>query len=125
MKVLTNHLLNLITKHFILRDNNYVGLSEGSIEIPIKLINMLLEDAKLYKKPIWILMQDLFKAYDCVDLSILRKAIIRIKIPLKCINFIVNFFTHRKNAILTTREFTKLFDVKISIDQEKIILSLL
>ncbi len=64
------------------------------MELPIKLMNMILEDAKEHNKPIWILLQDLFKAYDRVDLTILRKAMERVKIPTSCINFILDFFTH-------------------------------
>ncbi len=94
IKILTNRLSRIMAKHNILRGNNFAGLSGGSTETPIKLMQMILEDAKENKKPVWILLQDLSKAYDRVDLTILRKVMERVKIPIDCINFILDFFTH-------------------------------
>jgi len=88
-------------------------------------MNMILEDAKEHKKPVWILLQDLSKAYDRVDLSILRKAMERIKLPVPCIDFILNFFTHRKNAILIKGGISDYYEVKIGIDQGEVISPLL
>src|SRR6266542_6964586 len=95
------------------------------MELPIKLMNMILEDAKEHNKPIWILLQDLFKAYDRVDLTILQRAMERVKIPPSCIALILDFFTHRKNAILTKGGLSDYYDVKIGIDQGEVISPLL
>jgi len=64
MKVLTNRLSQIIAKHSVLKGQNYAGLPEGLTETSIKLIQLVMKDAKCYNKPIWILLQDLFKAYD-------------------------------------------------------------
>ncbi len=114
-----------MAKHVILKGNNFAGISGGSTELPIKLMNMILEDAKEHKKPVWILLQDLSKAYNRVDLFILRRAMERVKIPSSCISFIIDFFTHRKNAILTKGSISDYYDVKIGIDQGEVISSLL
>jgi len=74
IKILTNRLSRIMAKHAILKGNNFAGIPGGSMELPIKIMNMILEDAKENNKPVWILLQDLSKAYDRVDLSILRKA---------------------------------------------------
>ncbi len=105
-----------MAKYSILKGNNFAGLPEGSTELPIKLMNMILEDAKENQKPVWILLQDLSKAYDRIDLTILRQAMERVKIPLTCINFILDFFTNRKNAVLTKGSLSEFYDVKIGID---------
>jgi len=49
----------------------------------------------------------------------------RVKIPSSCIALILDFFTHRKNAILTKRGLSDYYDVKIGIDQGEVILPLL
>jgi len=56
MKILTNRLSRIIAKYNILRGNNFAGLSGRSMETLIKLIHMILEDAKEHNKPVWILL---------------------------------------------------------------------
>ena len=125
MKILTNRLSRIMAKHGILKGNNFAGLSGRSTELPIKLMQMILEDAKENQKPVWILLQDLSKAYDRVDLTILRHAMQRVRIPHSCINFILDFFTNWKNAILTNGGLSEFYDVKIEIDQGEVISPLL
>ncbi len=125
MKIFTNQLSRIIAKYNVLKNNNFVGLPGGSTELPIKLMNMILEDAKEHKKLVWILLQDLSKAYDRVDLTILRKAMEWVKLPISYINFILDFFTYQKNAILTKGGLSDYYDVKIGIDQGEVISLLL
>ncbi len=49
----------------------------------------------------------------------------RVKIPALCISFILDFFTHRKNAVLTKGGISDFYDVKIGIDQGEVISPLL
>src|SRR6266540_3929168 len=49
----------------------------------------------------------------------------RVKIPSSCIAFILDFFTYRKNAILTKGGILDYYDVKIDIDQGEVISPLL
>jgi len=114
-----------MVRYNVLKGNNVAGLPGGSTEIPIKLMHMVLEDAKENNTPVWILLQDLSKAYDRIDLSILRKAIERVKIPSLYIDFILDFFTYRKNAVLTKGGLSNFYDVKIGIDQGEVISPLL
>jgi len=125
MKVITNRLSRIMVKHNILKGNNFAGLPGGATETPIKLMNLIIKDAKIYQKPLWILLQDLSKAYDRVDLRILTKAMDRIKIPLRCTSFILDFFTGRQNAILTKGGISDFYDIKIDIDQGEVISPLL
>ena len=52
MKILTNRLSKIMAKHAILKGNNFAGLSEGSTKFPIKLINIIIEDAKEHNRPV-------------------------------------------------------------------------
>ena len=49
----------------------------------------------------------------------------RIKIPPFCISFILDFFIHRKNAVLTQDEISDSYEVQIGIDQGEVISPLL
>ncbi len=125
MKIIMNRLSRIIAKYNVLKGNNFAGIQEGSMELPIKIMNMIIKDVKEYNKPVWILLQDLSKAYDRVDLTILRKAMTRVKIPTPCINFILDFFTYQKNAVLTKEGLSEYYEVKIGIDQGEVISLLL
>src|SRR5215216_2275358 len=125
VKILTNRLSKIIAKHSILRGGNFARLPGGLTETPIKILNMLLENANDNNKEIWVLLQDLSKAYDRVDLTFLRKALYRIKIPNHAIDLLINLFTARKNAVFTTDGISDYYDVKIGIDQGKVISPLL
>ncbi len=52
MKILTNHLSRVMVKYAILKGNNFVSIPGGLTELPIKLMNIILEDAKEHNKPV-------------------------------------------------------------------------
>ena len=124
-KILNNRLSKIISKHHILKGNNYAGLPGKSTQEPIKILNMIMEEAVEQKNEIWILFQDLSKAYDRVDLKFLKKALDRIKVPTPFTNMIINLFVNRKNSIFTNVGLTDQYDVKIGIDQGEVISPLL
>jgi len=52
MKIVTNRLSNVMARHNVLKGNNFTSLLGGSTETPIKLMNMVLKDAKEHNKPV-------------------------------------------------------------------------
>ncbi len=76
-------------------------------------------------KEVLFLFQDLSKAYDQVNIHLLRKYMLRLKIPFTFIDLILSFFTHCTNAIITSSLITTPYDMKVGINQGKIISSLL
>ena len=70
--------------HLIFRGGNHAGLPDGSTLEPLRIVNAILEDARASKKELWILFQDMSKAYDRVNIHMLDLAMQRIKFPLHC-----------------------------------------
>ena len=124
-KILNKRLAKIISKHNILQGNNYAGLPGKSTQEPIKMLNMIIEEAVENKKELWLLFQDLSKTYDRVDLNYLKKALDRIKLPPLFSQLIINLFVNRKNSIFTQVGLTDQYDVKIGIDQGEVISPLL
>jgi Reverse transcriptase (RNA-dependent DNA polymerase) len=126
MKILTNRLsLKLTGNYDILKDHNYAGLPGKSTQEPIHILNAIMEDARTSNKELWILMQDMSKAYDLVNRKNLQKALKRIKLPDKFVDFIANSLNERTNQIITDFGYTESFKISNGIDQEEIMSPLL
>ena len=99
-KILTNRLTQVFTKRKILKGPNFTGLSGNSTEEPVHIINTLMEDAKDNNKELWLVFQDMKKAFDSVSLQALDLAMRRLKMPERIINFILNLFENRQSKII-------------------------
>jgi hypothetical protein len=71
-KVVTKRLAKIFTEREILKGPNYAGLPGNSTEQPIHMLNMIMEEAQEKNKEIWILLQDMKKAFDSVPLESLE-----------------------------------------------------
>ncbi|GBB94985.1 hypothetical protein RclHR1_02460009 [Rhizophagus clarus] len=60
-------LTSILSKHTILKGPNYAGLPGESISTPLAIINGILEDVCEENKTLWIVSQDMVKAFDSVD----------------------------------------------------------
>ena len=104
-------------QHKILSKENYCGLKGDSTNTPIHLINNIIEDAKSKNKELWMLTQDISKAFDSISMCGLIKAMERLSIPQNIINFISNLFTGRRMNILTAYGTTDVITAGDGIDQ--------
>ena len=121
VRVLTYRLNKVLVKYNILQGPNYAGLSGDSTAIPIHILNNIIEDAKQNNKELWILFQDMRKAFDSVSLKMLKKALLRIKLPEVAVNFIFNLYKERKIKVVTSFGLTEEFEAKDGIDQGEVI----
>ena len=85
------------------------------------ILNNILKESQDYNKELWIILQDLSKAYDRIDLKFLKLALERIKVPTLMVSFLLNLFTDRLNKVLTAVGDTNWYNVLISINQGEII----
>jgi len=74
-KIITNRLNAVFTQHSILSPFNYVALPGNSTSIPIHILNNFIEDASCNHKEIWLLSQDMSKAYRFCKIKISIKTI--------------------------------------------------
>ncbi|EXX58571.1 hypothetical protein RirG_196760 [Rhizophagus irregularis DAOM 197198w] len=125
VSVFSRRLNETLAKYNILQFNNRAGVLGQSCLEPLFQIQHLIEHARIFKNPILIAIQDLSKAYDRVDIALLRLALQRIKIPSKIITFIINLFSNRYNSIILPNGNLAPYKVLQGIDQGEVISPLL
>ncbi|CAB5369198.1 unnamed protein product [Rhizophagus irregularis] len=125
MKIMTNRLSDAMVKYNILRGHQFAGLPKKSTFEPLRIIKELIDYANEENKELWFFLVDMSKAYDRVNIYMLRKAMKRIKIPEKLCNIIIGMFQGRTNQVFTPFGLTKPFEMMTGIDQGEIISPLL
>ncbi|GBB90582.1 hypothetical protein RclHR1_01760006 [Rhizophagus clarus] len=66
---------------------------------------------KGHKQELWIGLQDLSKAYDRINTSLLKLSLQRIGIPNKINTLILQLFTNRYNQVITPTGYTPQYKV--------------
>ncbi|GBC46913.2 RNA-directed DNA polymerase from mobile element jockey-like [Rhizophagus irregularis DAOM 181602=DAOM 197198] len=125
VKLFYNRLASILASNEVLKGGNFAGLPGGSCRDPIVVLESIIHDAHVNKSPLWILSQDISKAFDSVDLKMLRFALERIKLPASAIKFILSLFMKRSNRVFTVHGTTPSYRVRIGIDQGEVISPLL
>src|SRR5690348_5364156 len=80
-----------------------------------------MEDAKDNNKELWLVLQDMKKAFDSVSLKSLDLAMRRLKFPQKTITFILNLFENRQSKIITDWGTTQCFEISDGIEQGEVL----
>ncbi|GET56226.1 RNA-directed DNA polymerase from mobile element jockey-like [Rhizophagus irregularis DAOM 181602=DAOM 197198] len=125
VKLFYNRLASILALNEVLKGGNFTGLPGGSCRDPIVVLESIIHDAHVNKSPLWILSQDISKAFDSVDLKMLRFALERIKLPASATKFILSLFMKRSNRVFTAHGITPSYRVRIGIDQGEVISPLL
>ena len=126
MKILTNRISNiLINNTNVLGENNFAALPGRSTHEPIHILNNIMEEARENKKELWVLFQDMSKAYDLVNRENLWRAMRRIKLPEGFIKIIQNSLIDRTNRVITDLGMTEEYKMLNGIDQGEIMSPLL
>src|ERR1043165_5423884 len=120
-KVLTKRLARVFIEKEILKGPNYAGLPGNSTEQPVHILNMIMEEAKEKDKELWILLQNIRKAFDSVPLESLELALQRVKVPKRTIEYILNLFHKRQLRIITAYGLTEEITAGDGIDQGEVI----
>jgi hypothetical protein len=123
-KLLTNRLNKIFTQYNILLPYNYIALPGNSTAIPIHIFNNIIEDSNCNHKPLWLISQDMSKAYDSVQFDLFTKSLSRICMPSPLINILSNLLFNRHNRVITNLGLTNFYSVKNGIDQGETIIPL-
>ncbi|GBC31731.2 RNA-directed DNA polymerase from mobile element jockey-like [Rhizophagus irregularis DAOM 181602=DAOM 197198] len=125
VKVINSRLNLFLSSCEILQHNNRAGTQGSSCMEIILTLQTAIIAANSQKKKLYIMIQDLSKAYDRLNISLLQCALKRICTPEKIITFIINLFTNRKNQVLFEDWIGDAYDVINGIDQGESICPLL
>jgi len=116
-KILTIRLTTKLAKCEILSPFNTAALPYQSTKSNISTLNHILEDATENDKEIWMVLQDMSKAFDTIHIPTLSKAMERIHLPEKFIMIISFLFNNRTNQVITDHGLSNKYKVQDGIDQ--------
>ncbi|GBB88050.1 hypothetical protein RclHR1_14590012 [Rhizophagus clarus] len=100
-KFISMQFTNILQDHNILCNANYCELKGDSTASPIRLINNIIEDVKENSKELWIVLQDISKAFDSISLDFLELALNHIGLPPHAVRCIINLFKGRNIQVTT------------------------
>src|SRR4051812_4323024 len=118
-KILNKRLSSILVNNNILKGNNYAGLPGSNCASPILTLESIIQDAKSHNKPLFIFLQDISKAFNSMDVRMLKLAMLRLKIPLEFVNLVSRLFTDRYNTVIMHYGPSTPFKTEIGIDQEE------
>ncbi|CAB5382935.1 unnamed protein product [Rhizophagus irregularis] len=121
VKILTQRINTTLTTYNLINENNRAGLTGQSTLQPLQVIQHIIESAYKDKKQLWIGLQDLSKAYDRVNLSLLKLALERLHFPDKITTLLISLFSDRKNNVILPFGLSADYDVIQGIDQGEVI----
>uniref|UniRef100_U9T123 Uncharacterized protein n=1 Tax=Rhizophagus irregularis (strain DAOM 181602 / DAOM 197198 / MUCL 43194) TaxID=747089 RepID=U9T123_RHIID len=68
VKLFYNRLATLLASNNILQEGNFAGLPGDACCDPIIMLESIIHDSVITKQPLWVLSQNISKAFDSVDL---------------------------------------------------------
>ncbi|GBC08516.1 hypothetical protein RclHR1_08180010 [Rhizophagus clarus] len=125
VKLFYNRLSSILAAHNVLTGGNFAGLPGGTCRDPIITLESIIHDANCTNSSLWILSQDISKAFDSVHLTMLKFALERIRLPASSVKLILSLFMNRSNWVFTAHGDTPSYQVRIGIDQGEVISPLL
>ncbi|GBB84207.1 hypothetical protein RclHR1_10820013 [Rhizophagus clarus] len=92
VKLFYNRLSFILATHNILTGGNFAGLSGGTCRNPIITLESIIHDANSSNSSLWILSHNISKAFNSVNLTMLKFALERLRLPFTAIMLILSLF---------------------------------
>src|SRR6266542_5197258 len=115
--MITKRLSSILLEHKILHGRNYCDLKEESTSTPLYTLNNIIENAKEHKKDLWILTQDMAKAYNSISMEGLLLSLQRIGLPNAFNKWILILFKEHNIRVITSFGLSGQFTAADGIDQ--------
>ncbi|KAG9287364.1 hypothetical protein G9A89_023736 [Geosiphon pyriformis] len=95
------------------------------MQSPIFVVGSVIEDALEKNQELWLVLQDMRKAYDSVGWKHLKRSLVKIKMCEKFIRFFGSIHNSHVNKVITDFGLTDRYCVHDGLDQEEVFFSLL
>lgn len=100
VSILNTRLNRILSENNILENNNRAGVAGQSTLEPLLITQHIIEHCHIHQLPLFVMFQDLSKAYDRVNISLLELALQSVKMPKKIIKVVTNLFLNQFNSII-------------------------
>ncbi|GBB97321.1 hypothetical protein RclHR1_29670002 [Rhizophagus clarus] len=121
VKIITDRLNKFLHTTNALQPNNQAGIAGSSTAEIILTIQTCIDINLAQNRKFYIMVQDLSKAYDRINLDLLTKAMDRLDLPNIFQTMIINLFKGHKNRIIIGDHLTNSFDLTTGIIQGEVI----
>ncbi|KAG9301632.1 hypothetical protein G9A89_016702 [Geosiphon pyriformis] len=124
-KILSDWISLACSSFDVLCGDNFSVLKGTTTQSPIFAISSVVENALEKNRELWLVLQDMWKAYNSVGWKHLRKSLVRIKMCDRFIRFFGSIHNGHVNRVMTDFGLTNGYHVHNGLDQEEVFLPLL
>ncbi|KAG9306367.1 hypothetical protein G9A89_018250 [Geosiphon pyriformis] len=107
----------------VLYKDNFLVLKGTTTQFPIFAIGLVIKNTLEKNHELWLVLQNMWKAYDSVGWEHLKKSLVKIKICSKFIQFFGSIYGGHINRVMTDFGLTNKYPVHDDLDQKKVFLS--
>ncbi|KAG9304921.1 hypothetical protein G9A89_010783 [Geosiphon pyriformis] len=118
-KVLSDRISMACSKFNVLRNDNFLVLKDTSTQSPVFAVSLVIEDAIEKNRKLWLVLQDMWKAYNSVGWHHLRASLRHVKMYERFIRFFGDIHKNRVNRVMTDFGLSSGYKMHDGLDQDE------